>query len=88
VLLLALTVHTIGRAPMRVIAEAEQRCNVAVGDQPHVAASAAVATIGTTFGDMSLAPERDAARATVACFHVQATFIDERGHQPTLGDGY
>jgi hypothetical protein len=38
-------------APVRVVAEGQQRGHVAVGDQPDVAALAAVATVGTAVDD-------------------------------------
>ena len=65
---------------VRMIAEREQRRDVAVRAQPDVAAPAAVAAVGTALRHVRLAPERDAARAAVATLHVALRGIDEAGH--------
>ena len=49
-----------------VVAEGQERGHVAVGDQPDVAALAAVAAVGAAVDDRTLPPEADAARAAVA----------------------
>ena len=67
--------------PVRVVAERQQRGDVVVGDQPHVAALAAVAAVGPAEGDRALPPERHAARATVAAAHVELALVDELGHR-------
>ena len=54
---------------------------LAVGNQPHVAALAAIATVGATEGDGAFPTERDAARATIATAHVQLGFIDKSAHR-------
>ena len=77
VLALALPVHTVGGAAVGVVAEGEERGDVAVGDEPDVAAGAAVTAVGPALGDVRLAPEGDAARATIACLHMQAALVDE-----------
>ena len=72
VLLLALAVGAVVGPAVRVVAEGEQRGDVAVGDEPDVAALAAVAAVGPAPGHVRLAPERHAARAAVAASHVAA----------------
>ena len=62
---------------VRVVAEREQRRDVAARLQPHVAAPAAVAAVGTATRHVRLAPERDTARAAVATLHVALRDIDE-----------
>ena len=74
-------VHTIERPAVRVVAKRQQRRDVAVGNQPHVAALAAIATVGATEGDGAFPTERDAARATIATAHVQLGFIDKSAHR-------
>ena len=71
-----------GGPAVRVVAEGQQRGHVAVGDQPDVAALAAVAAVGAAPGDVRLAPEGDAARAAVAASDVEAAFVDELGARP------
>ena len=80
VALLAHAVGAVGRPPMRVVLEAEQRSDVAVGHQPDVATLAAVAAVGPALGDVRLAPERNRARAAVTTLDVQPTLVDETGH--------
>ena len=63
---------------VRVVAEREQRRDVAVGLQPDVAARAAVAAVGPALRDVGLAPERHAARAAVAAAEVDLDLVDER----------
>ena len=48
VLVLALAVHAVVGPAVRMVAEGEQRGDVAVGDEPDVAALAAVATVRAT----------------------------------------
>ena len=48
--------------------------------QPHVAALAAVATVGPAVHDRALPPEADRARAAVAATHVELALVDELGH--------
>ena len=66
-------------AAVRVVAEREQRGDVAVGDQPDVAALAAVAAVRAAHRDGALTAERHAAGAAVATAHVQLGFVDESG---------
>ena len=66
---------------VRVVAEAEQRRHVVIGDQPHVAAAAAVAAVGPALGDVRLAAERHRARAAVTGFHVDLRFVDKTRHR-------
>ena len=63
------------------VAERQQRRHVVVGDEPDVAALAAVAAVRTAHHDRALAPERHAARATIAAAHVELALVDEIGHQ-------
>ena len=63
-----------------VIAKAQQRGLVVVGDDPDVAALSAVAAVGTALGDVGLPAKTDAAGSAVARFGVQLREIDERGH--------
>ena len=56
--LLALAVRSRPRLAVRVVAEREQRGDVAVGPQPDVAAAPAVAAVGPALGHVRLAPER------------------------------
>ena len=81
VLILAHAVHAIERPAVRVVAKRQQRRDVAIGNQPHVAALAAIATVGATEGDGAFPTERDAARATIATAHVQLGFIDKSAHR-------
>jgi hypothetical protein len=63
-----------------VITEREERRDVAVGDEPDVAAAAAVAAVGSTLGDMGFAPERHRPGTAVASLDVETALIDEPGH--------
>jgi hypothetical protein len=74
---LALAVGPVGGAPEGRVLERQERGDVAVGDQPDVAAVAAVTAVGPTLGDVGLAPERDTACAAVTPFDVQVAFVDE-----------
>jgi hypothetical protein len=58
-----------------------------VRDDPHVAALAAVTTVGATLGDVRLTAKTDAAGSAVARFGVQLSEIDERGHRHILRPG-
>ena len=60
---LALAVDAVLGAAVRVVPEADQRRDVAVGDEPHVAALAAVAAVRPAHRDGALTPERDAPRS-------------------------
>ena len=68
--------------PVGVIAEGEQRRNVSVGAQPHVATVATVTTIGPAPGNMCLSAERNRAGTAVAPTNVGSSFVDEPGHAP------
>ena len=67
-------------AAVRMVAEREERRNVAVGLEPDVAAGAAIATVGSALGRVRLTPERDAAGAAVATAHIQLRFVDKVRH--------
>ena len=72
---------------MRVVAEREQRRDIAAGLHPDIAAAAAVAAVGPTFGDVRFAPERDTAGTAVATLHVQLRHVHEAGHPTKDTDG-
>ena len=76
----ALAVHAAARAAMRMVAKGEQRGNVVVGDEPHVAAPAAVAAIRSALGDRAFPTERHTAGAPVPAAHVELRLVDELGH--------
>ena len=77
VALLALPVGAVLGPAVRVVPEGEQRRHVAVGDEPDVAAVAAVAAVGPALGDVGLPAERHAAGAAVAAPDVHAHLVDE-----------
>ena len=81
VLILALAVHAVLRAPVWMITEGQQRGDVAISNQPDVATLAAVATIGAPERFGSFATERRAAGATIAAAYIQLRFIDEPAHR-------
>ena len=81
VLVLALAVHPVVGAAVRMVAERQQRRHVVVGDEPDIAALAAVAAVRTALHDRTLASERHAARAAVTAAYVELAFVDELGHQ-------
>ena len=58
-----------------------------VGDDPDVAALAAVTPVRTALGDVRLSSKTDAARSAVARFGVQLSEIDEGGHPIILRPG-
>ena len=74
-----------GGAAVRVVAEGEQRRDVAVGDEPDVAAVAAVASVGAALGHVRLPAERDAARAAVTALDVQMCISSTK---PATQPGY
>ena len=82
---LALPVDAVVGPPVRMVAERQQRCDVAIGDQPDVAAAAAVAAVRAALRHVRFATERDAARAAVTAFDVQVALVDEAGHPLRLG---
>jgi hypothetical protein len=63
--------------PERGVLERQQRGDVAVGDEPDVAACAPVAAVGPALGDVGLAAERDRAGAAVTTPDVQVALVDE-----------
>ena len=85
VLLPALAVHARFGAAVGMIPEREQRRHVAIGNEPHVAAVATVAAIGTAAGHVGFATERHRARAAVAGFDVNLRGIDEGAAHVTSG---
>jgi hypothetical protein len=77
---LALPVDAVVGATVWVIAECEQRRHVVVGDQPDVAAVAAVTTVRAAHRLWTLPAEADAARAAIASAYVQLALVDELRH--------
>ena len=65
---------------MGVVAEGEQRRDVAVGHEPDVTALAPVAAVGTAHHDGSLPAEADAAGAAVTSTDIELGFVDKGGH--------
>jgi hypothetical protein len=63
------------------VAKGEQRCDVPVGDEPHVAALAAVPAVRPALRDVRFTPERNTTSATVSPAHVQVALVDEAGHE-------
>ena len=63
------------------VAERQERGDVVVGDEPHVAALAAIAAVRAPVHDRALPPEAHRARAAVAATHVELALVDELGHQ-------
>ena len=74
--LLAPAVRPAGGLAVRMVPERQQRRRVAVGDQPDIAAAAAVTAVGAAHGDVRLAAERHATRAAVT-----ALDVDGRTHR-------
>jgi hypothetical protein len=74
---LALAVGAVDGPPERGVLEGQQGGDVAVGDQPDVAAVAAVAAVGPTLGNVGLTAERDGAGAAVTTLDVQVALVDE-----------
>ena len=77
---LALAVHAAAGLAVRVVAKGEQRRDIVVGDQPDVAAVAAVAAVRAAVHHGAFTTEAHAASAAVACLHVQLALVDELGH--------
>ena len=73
------------RLAVGVIAERDERRHIAIGDEPDVAARAPVTAVGAALGRVGLTAERDAARATVATFHIETGLIDEVRHGLSVG---
>ncbi len=65
---------------MRMVAEREQRGDVAVRAQPDRAAVPSVAAVGSALRHVRLAPERHTARAAVTTLDVALRGIDESRH--------
>src|SRR3546814_14698253 len=76
-LALALAVGAAPGTPVRVVLERDQRGDVVVDDEPHVATLAAVAAVGPTHRRVRLPAERHAPGATVSTLDVEPTLIDE-----------
>jgi hypothetical protein len=65
---------------MGMVLEREQRGRAKGRFEVYVATVATIATIGTTLGDMCLAPKRHSTSSAVAGFEVYLRLIYERGH--------
>ena len=87
VLALALPVHAAPGRPVRMVLERDQRRHVAVDDEPHAAAVAAVAAVGPAPGHVRLPPEADRARAAVTTLDVETALVDELRHPARLRRG-
>jgi hypothetical protein len=59
------------------VLEAEQRRGVAVGLEPDVASTTAIAAVRPAFGNMGLPPKRDAPRPTIPSLDVKLSLVDE-----------
>jgi hypothetical protein len=81
-------VVAVGRATKGVILKAQQRSLIVVGDQPYVAAVAAVTAVRTALGDVRFTAKADASCASVAGFSMQLRAVDEGTHQFILGLGF
>jgi hypothetical protein len=68
--LLALAMNPVLGTAMRMVFEGKQRRDISISDKPDIAASATIATIGTTFGHVRLAAKRYAACAAVSAFDI------------------
>jgi hypothetical protein len=77
----AFTVNAVASASVRVISKCQERRHVTVGQQPHIATLAAIATIGATHGFRTFASETDASSAAVSAPHIQLGFIDKHAHR-------
>jgi len=81
---LALSMHAVTGTSVRVVSESEQRGHIVVGNQPDVAAIAAVAAVWAAVHHRTLPPERHASGPSVTSAEVQLTFVDELRHVDTL----
>src|SRR6185437_12817542 len=70
------------RLELTLVAEVDQRVQAFVRDQPHAAAFAAVATVGTAERNELLAPEAGTAVPAVAGLHLDDGFVDEFHGRP------
>ena len=77
---LALAVHPIIRPTVRVVAEREERRHVVIGDQPDVAAVAAITAVRSAHRLGTFTAEADAARAAITTSDVQLALVDELRH--------
>jgi hypothetical protein len=67
------------------VPEREQRSDIVVGDQPHVAAFATVAAVRAAQGDVGLTPERNCARAAVTRLHMDLALVNKHLWPPRDG---
>jgi len=74
---LALAVRAADGPPERGVLERQQGGDVAIGDEPDVAAGTAVAAVGPALGDVGLTAEGDRAGAAVTTPDVQVALVDE-----------
>src|SRR5690606_28479438 len=85
---LALAVGAVAGPAVGVVAERDQRGDVVVGDEPDVAAVAAVAAVRSAHDDGTFTTERDAASAAVTTADVELALVDELrsgvGHTSSL----
>jgi hypothetical protein len=74
-------VHTILGTPVGMVSKGEQRGDVAIGDQPNIAAFATVASVRPSERFGAFSAERRTAGATIAAAYIQLRFIDEPAHR-------
>ena len=70
----------VGAAAKGVIAKAQQRRLIGVRDEPDVSPAAAVAAVGTAFGNVGLAAKTDAAGPAVTRLGVKLSGVNEARH--------
>jgi hypothetical protein len=78
--ILALAVDPVVCTPVRVVTKGQERCHVAIRNQPNLATPATIATIGPTEGNGALATETDAAGSAIAGTYIQLAFVDKGTH--------
>jgi len=77
---LPLPVGPVAGAPERLVLERQQRRDVAVRHQPHVAPAAPVAPVGPAPGHVRLAPEGHRPGAPIPRLHMDVALVDELRH--------
>ena len=74
-------VNSVASASVRVVSKCQKRRHVTVGQQPHIAALAAIAAVWPTHRFRTFATETDASSAAVSAPHIQLGFIDKHAHR-------
>jgi hypothetical protein len=70
----------VGGPSKGVIAKAQERGLIVIGDQPDISPTTAVTPIGATFGNVGFATKRDATGPAIARLGVQLRGVNEGGH--------